>query len=274
LKKILGISGSPRKLGNSEIIVKEISRMIPVRHELNLLALHDLKIEPCGGCYKCLISGDCYKKDDYHIFRDALLNSDALIVATPTYCLGANASLRQITNRAFALNRHIDLLWNKPSIGIGICGINGKEGYTLLDIENFLALLFSNNKKCVILTGALPGEIFLNKETKKIARELAELLLGPEKTGDKIKDIPSCPLCGGTTFRFKDVTSVSCVLCSNTGTVEWIKNRPVFSIERDDHSFILSKNAAKKHYEWLLGMKDRFIKHKRELKKITLQYLD
>ena len=274
MKKILGIIGSPRKLGNSEIIIKEISRKIPVQHELKLLRLHDMHIEPCKGCYKCLISGDCIQKDDYHIFRDALVNSDALLVAAPTYCMGANASLRQITNKAFALNKYIDVLWNKPAIGIGICGINGKEGYTLLDIENFLALLFSKNKKCVMLTGALPGEIFRNDETKMIARELAALLLDPGKSGGTLKNTPSCPLCGGTTFRFRDVSTVTCVLCSNSGTVEWIDNKPVFSIKRGDHSFILSKQAAKDHYKWLLGMKDRFIKHKKELKKITIQYLE
>ncbi|HIJ57191.1 MAG TPA: flavodoxin family protein, partial [Deltaproteobacteria bacterium] len=39
MKKILGIIGSPRRLGNSEIMVKEIGRHIPIPHELKLIRL-------------------------------------------------------------------------------------------------------------------------------------------------------------------------------------------------------------------------------------------
>jgi hypothetical protein len=48
MKNILGIIGSPRKLGNCEIMVKEISRQISTPHELKLLRLQDFKILPCS----------------------------------------------------------------------------------------------------------------------------------------------------------------------------------------------------------------------------------
>jgi len=41
MKKVLGIIASPRRLGNCEIMVKEISGHIPEPHELNLLRLSD-----------------------------------------------------------------------------------------------------------------------------------------------------------------------------------------------------------------------------------------
>ena len=54
MKTVLGIVASPRRLGNCEIMAKEISRQIPQPHELKLLRLSDFHIKPCRGCYLCL----------------------------------------------------------------------------------------------------------------------------------------------------------------------------------------------------------------------------
>lgn len=68
MKKILGIIGSPRKLGNCEIMVKEISRQISIPHELNLLRLQDFNILPCRGCYTCLLkNGQCVLDDHLNL---------------------------------------------------------------------------------------------------------------------------------------------------------------------------------------------------------------
>jgi multimeric flavodoxin WrbA len=72
MKKILGIVVSPRKLGNSEIMVKEISKHVEVPHELNLIRLSDFNIQSCRGCYQCLFKeGKCVLDDDlYEILDD------------------------------------------------------------------------------------------------------------------------------------------------------------------------------------------------------------
>ena len=54
MKNVLGIIASPRRMGNSEILVKEISSNIPEPHRLNLLRLSDFNIKPCRACYLCL----------------------------------------------------------------------------------------------------------------------------------------------------------------------------------------------------------------------------
>ena len=54
LKNILAIIGSLRKLGNCEIMAKEISRRIDEPHELRLLRLSEYEIRSCRGCYNCL----------------------------------------------------------------------------------------------------------------------------------------------------------------------------------------------------------------------------
>lgn len=267
---ILGIIGSPRKLGNSELIIKEVSRQISIPHVLQLLRLHDFTIQPCKGCYQCFIKEKCVIDDDFQIIISALLKSDAIIIAAPTYFLGINATIRNLVNRGLAFQKYLDDFWGKPAIGIGICGIAGKEGYSLLDIENFLAFLLTENKKSIMINGALPGEIFLTDKNLELAKELARALFDPKMK----KTTPCCPLCGGETFRFLDQNRIMCMLCSNQGEISFADNGPVITIHRGQFPMFLSKEDLVKHKKWLMGMKERFIARKRELKAINIRYLD
>ena len=73
MKKVLGIIGSWRKMGNSEIMIKEISRHIAEPHELNLLRLTDFNIGSCRGCYSCLFKEErCVVNDDLYSIADAI----------------------------------------------------------------------------------------------------------------------------------------------------------------------------------------------------------
>jgi multimeric flavodoxin WrbA len=270
MKKILGIIGSPRKLGNSEIMVKEISRHISVPHELNLLRLQDFKILPCRGCYQCLFkTKGCVLDDNLNGVLKALVDADALIVSAPTYFLGLNASVKCFLDRGLSFYSHIEKLWNTPAVGVVTTGIRGKEGYSLLGIQSFLKLIFADDKDSRVVYGALPGEVFMDEENARTAKELASALFAPsaEKKG------PSCPQCGGDTFRFMDNDTVRCMLCSNSGKMRIAAGRPTFEIGKNDHDFFSSKEEAVRHKQWLLGMRSRFIQQKKALKEITQQYL-
>ncbi len=269
MKNILGIIGSPRKLGNSEVMVKEISRQVSIPHELKLLRLTEFNILPCKACYQCLFKeGNCVLKDDLPLVMQAIADADAIIIASPTYLLGANASFKKFLDRGLALAQHADKLWGKPAVGVGIAGIEGLEGYTLLNIESFIKLILAENKFSTIIYGALPGEVFLNEQNKKTASDLARALFGPQQE----KKGPSCPLCGGDTFRFIDNNSVRCMLCSNSGTTSIEDGKPVFKIVQGDHDLFLSQEGNSKHVEWLRSMKNRFLQQKDQLKKISIEY--
>ena len=166
MKKILGIIGSPRKLGNCEIMVKEISRQISIP-ELKLLRLQDFKILPCRGCYQCLFkTGHCVIEDDLATVVTAIVEADALIVSAPTYFLGINSCIKQFIDRGISLLAHIEKLWHKPAVGVVIAGIEGKEGYSLLAIQSFLKLIMAVNKQSRIVY-----ELFLSKEEAVKHRE-------------------------------------------------------------------------------------------------------
>ena len=266
MKKLLGILASPRKLGNSEIVVKEISRLLPEPHELSLLRLSDFDIKPCLGCYQCLFRPEgCVLKDDFAIVAEALAAADAWILAVPTYVLGANASLKRLLDRGLGFYHRGRELWKKPAVGIAIAGMEGKEGHTKLEVDSALRLLMAEVKASVILYGALPGEVLIPQENRGTLARLAAALFGepiPEAG-------PRCPMCGGDTFRFMDERTVRCMVCSNAGTFSFSGGKPVFGIESSGHDLFLTEADAVTHKAWLASMKERFIAHKDEIKAIT-----
>ena len=271
MKKVLGIVASPRRLGNCEIMAKEISRQIPESHELNLLRLSDFHIKPCRGCYLCLFKKQrCVLRDDLDAIIHAIVQADGLILAAPTYFLGANSTLKRLLDRGLAFYAHAEKIWGKPSVGVGIAGIDGKDGYTLLAVQSFLKLILSEIKYTTIVYGALPGEVFFNDQNPQVAGRLGKALFGQAQT----RAAPACPVCGGDTFRFLDDGRVRCMLCSNAGTVDWESGTPVFLIERDEHGLFLSQQDALRHREWLRVQVKRFIEQKTLLKQITEPYRD
>ncbi|MBI5590106.1 MAG: flavodoxin family protein [Deltaproteobacteria bacterium] len=268
---ILGIICSPRSPGNCELTIKEISRQIPVPHELKLTRLPKLNIQPCQGCYRCLFKEQrCWIQDDLNSVLDDMSRADALIVAVPTYFLGPNASLKLLLDRGLSFYGRAASLWKKPAVGIGIAGIDGKEGYTLLGIQNFLKMLRADIRAVDMIHGALPGEALLIDKNTPVIRRLAKALMHPEPESTS----PGCPLCGGDAFRFLEGGKIQCLLCSNSGTLTLENETPVFHIEPGDHDLFLNKEATLKHRDWLIGMKGRYLEKKSELKEIFARYAD
>ena len=270
MKKILGIIGSPRKLGNCVTAVKAISRGITVPHELMLLRLYDFNIQPCKGCYQCLFNEKkCIIDDDLEQVISSMEEADAYIVTAPVYFLRLNARLLTLMDRALAFYSHAEKLWGKPSIGVGIAGINGKEGSALLDIQKFQKVLMCRIKDSVILYGALPGEVFLDKSNIERAEKLGARLF--EEPGELLPS--TCPICGGDTFRFINSETVRCMLCSNEGPFEYREGIPIFNIKEGEHKLFSSKSDALSHEKWLQSMKKRYIENSDNLKSVTMEYI-
>jgi multimeric flavodoxin WrbA len=271
MKKILGIVGSLRKLGNSEIMAKEISNAITVPHELRLLRLPEFNLKYCNGCYRCLMSKNgCVLKDDLPTILDAISDADALILAVPTYFLSAHACLKTFVDRGISFYSMAEQLWSKPAVGIGIAGIEGKEGSTLLDIERFLATLMSKNMDSRIIYGALPGETMLNQENRSVAKELANALFAVPQ----VKEGLFCSCCGGETFRFYAGNKVRCMLCSESGVLISNGESTVIEMTLSDHPLLSNAQDALQHRDWLLSMVGRFKEQKEVLAKVNAEYTD
>jgi multimeric flavodoxin WrbA len=272
MKTLLGIIASPRKFGNCELFIKEVFRQLDAEWRLQLMRLPELDIRPCRACYQCLFGEmKCPLNDDFPQALQALVAADACVVATPTYFLGANSSLKRFLDRGLSFYAHLDRLWAKAAVGVAIAGIDGMEGHTKLAVDSFIKLIMADHRGSAVVYGALPGEIFLEDTGKDTAKKLAQAL-----TRDKIRspaDIPSCPLCGGDTFRFMPDGRVRCMLCSSAGDHFLKEGKLHFNMVAGEHDFFLSYESARRHADWLRGMKEKFLARRQELKTITQNYV-
>lgn len=272
-KTLLGIIGSPRNLGNSELFVKELYGHLPAGWTLRLIRLPELDIRPCIGCYKCLFGEmKCKLPDDFNLALDAIVAADACVVAAPAYILGANASLKKYQDRGLSFYGVLDRLWGKPAVGVAIAGLEGMEGHAKLAIDSFIKTSKLDHRGSAVLYGALPGEIFAHGG-KELAKSLAGQLLAGRPPADSAEsDTPSCSACGGDTFRFLPEGGVRCMICSSTGVVEWRDQKLRIETKPGEHQFFMSYERAQHHAEWLRSKKESFLAKREEVKAVTMEY--
>jgi multimeric flavodoxin WrbA len=102
--KAIGIVGSPRKGGNTEILVSHCLKAIEQEGlETELVRLAGLDIRSCtdcGYCHQAKHEGFCSIKDDMQPVRAKMVSADAIIIGTPVYFGAATALVRGLMERA------------------------------------------------------------------------------------------------------------------------------------------------------------------------------
>jgi len=84
--KITSISGSPHPDGNTATILNEIERPFKEKgHDVVRYCLGKCNINYCMGCKLCEKTGECAQNDDVQTIVNGMLNSDLVIIASPSY---------------------------------------------------------------------------------------------------------------------------------------------------------------------------------------------
>lgn len=101
-KKVLAIVSSPRKNGNSELLVDEfIKGAQESGHAVEKVCLRGKKIAPCLACEACLNNGGvCVQKDDMAEVLDKLIAADVIVLSTPVYYYSVCAQLKAMIDRS------------------------------------------------------------------------------------------------------------------------------------------------------------------------------
>lgn len=111
--KVLGIACSPRRKGNSEILLDTALRGAQDRGaETQKIILAELNIRPCQGCEACRY-GKCIQQDDMEKLYPLLKESDALILASPIYFYGLPAHAKAMIDRCQVFWYRQDELGNR-----------------------------------------------------------------------------------------------------------------------------------------------------------------
>ncbi|MFT3952046.1 MAG: flavodoxin family protein [Oscillospiraceae bacterium] len=102
-KKILILSASPRKGGNSDLLCDEFQKGAAVSgHLVEKIFLRDRKIGYCTGCGVCNITHTCVQKDDMAEILEKMVNADVIALATPVYFYSMDAQLKTLIDRTVA----------------------------------------------------------------------------------------------------------------------------------------------------------------------------
>lgn len=99
-KKVLILSASPRKDGNSELLCKEFEKgAIEAGHHVELISTRNKKINYCLGCGVCNSKHKCVQKDDMNEILDKMVEADVIVMATPVYFYSMNAQMKTLIDR-------------------------------------------------------------------------------------------------------------------------------------------------------------------------------
>lgn len=102
-KKILILSGSPRKNGNSDLLCNEFMRGAEeVGHEVEKIFVHEKNISYCNACYACRNTGICAIKDDMAEVLQKMIDCDVMVLASPVYFYSIDAQLKAVIDRSVA----------------------------------------------------------------------------------------------------------------------------------------------------------------------------
>ena len=173
--KVLGILGSPRRKGNTELLLDECLKGAESQGaQIEKVVLVDLKITPCLELNVCYQKGKCPIDDDMKGLYPKLLEADCVVVASPIFFYTVTAFTKAFIDRCQAMWATKYILKKVP--------VGGKKRGGI-----FISVGATKGKR--LFDGAkLPMKYFFDAIDAEYTREL--LVRNIEKKGD-IKKHPT-----------------------------------------------------------------------------------
>ena len=102
MKKVLLISSSPRRNGNSDLLCDQFMKgAIAAGHRAEKIFLADKTIHYCTGCGACAnATRPCVQKDDVAEILEKMVGADVIVLATPVYFYTMCAQLKTLIDRS------------------------------------------------------------------------------------------------------------------------------------------------------------------------------
>lgn len=143
-KKILVLSGSPRKKGNTDLLCDEFIRGANENNcTSEKIYVIDKNIKGCIGCGACQINGgSCSQKDDMQEIYEKIIANDIIVFSSPVYFYSWTSQIKAVIDRTFAIEK---ILKNKTFYLIS-AGAAPEEKYmkNLIDSFNLYISCFRN----------------------------------------------------------------------------------------------------------------------------------
>ena len=141
--KVIGISGSPRKKGNTEILIQLALDAIRTEGiDTEIITLADKTISPCNACMACKkVKNRCAIEDDFEAIFLKIREADGLILGTPVYFGSATPNIKSFMDRAGYVCRQGDnVFYRKVGAPIVVARRAG-QNFTLAQLTFFFLLM-------------------------------------------------------------------------------------------------------------------------------------
>ncbi len=100
MKKVLVVSASPRKGGNSETLAKRFADGASASgNEVKVITVRDVGLKFCTGCLYCQSHDKCVLNDGMNVLYSEFENADVLVFATPVYYYSVSGQLKTFLDR-------------------------------------------------------------------------------------------------------------------------------------------------------------------------------
>jgi multimeric flavodoxin WrbA len=193
MKKILAIYGSPRRKGNTTLLLNHaVQGASDAGAQVEEIVLRDLKMSPCLEIYGCKETGRCVIQDDFQKIYDALFACQGLMIASPIFFYTVSAHTKILMDRCQSLwvkKYWIDKIpygqWEPKRKGlfISVGATKGKKLFdgTLLTLKYFFDVLDMELWKALLFRGLDSEEDVLSHpdylgEAHEAGREFASIL--------------------------------------------------------------------------------------------------
>jgi multimeric flavodoxin WrbA len=164
--KVLGISGSPRKGGNSEFITAHALRAISEEGiETEMVSLAGLNIGHCIGCYACQKEHRCIIDDDLPPILEKMKAADGLILATPVYFSGASSLVKALMDRTGRVARYSDSLFKGKVGGPLVVGRRAGHNFAFAQMNYWFQILD------FFMTGSSYWNVAFGKDKGEVAQD-------------------------------------------------------------------------------------------------------
>lgn len=101
--KVLGICGSPRLHGNTEVLLsRALAKAQEGGAEIELVTVSGKTISPCDACNACAKTGKCHINDDMQDIYPKLLEADGIIFSSPVYFWSISSQAKALIDRCYA----------------------------------------------------------------------------------------------------------------------------------------------------------------------------
>ena len=142
--KAVAINGSPRKRGNTEILLRKVLEpLLRAGWDTELIQLGGKKIRGCTACYRCFKTKDARCSVNVDVFNECfekMLAAQAIILGTPTYFTDVSAEMKGLLDRAGLVSVANDGLL-RGKIGAAVVAVRRGGGTHAFDTINHMFLM-------------------------------------------------------------------------------------------------------------------------------------